>query len=65
MDFVLAWLATENARAGGFAEGLLDLGTVGVAGHSRGGKLAALHLVGASSHSLALPSHHDADCSVH
>ena len=32
---------------GGFAEGRLDLGRVGVAGHSRGAKLAALHFVGA------------------
>ena len=43
---VLAWLAEENARSGGFAHGSLDLSSVGVVGHSRGAKLAALHLVG-------------------
>lgn len=47
LDPLLAWLAEQNAATGGFAEGKLDLSRVGVAGHSRGGKLAALHCVGA------------------
>ncbi len=51
LDSVLDWLAAENARPGGFAQSLLDLRTIGVAGHSRGAKLAALHLVGEPSHS--------------
>ena len=48
LDSVLEWLAAENVRPGGFAEALLDLRSIGVAGHSRGAKLAALHLVSAS-----------------
>ncbi len=51
LDSVLDWLAAENARPSGFAENLLDLRTIGVAGHSRGAKLAALHLVGEPSQS--------------
>ena len=47
LDPLMAWLAEQNVAPGGFAEGKLDLNRVGVAGHSRGGKLAALHFVGA------------------
>ena len=52
MDSVLEWLAGENARPGGFAQDLLHLTTIGVAGHSRGAKLAVLHLVGESPRSV-------------
>jgi predicted dienelactone hydrolase len=44
---LLDWLARQNeASEGGRLSGLLDLGRVGVAGHSRGAKLAALHFAG-------------------
>ena len=46
LDSVLAWLAEENGRPGGFAYAVLDLNSIGAVGHSRGAKLAALHLVG-------------------
>ena len=45
---LLRWLEAQNSTAGGFAEGRLDLALLGAAGHSRGGKLAALHLAGAA-----------------
>ncbi len=44
---ILVWLAAENERPGSCVYGKIDLASVGIAGHSRGGKLAALHFAGA------------------
>ncbi|GMH36356.1 hypothetical protein BSKO_04224 [Bryopsis sp. KO-2023] len=40
---LLEWVKGLNEESGGFLSGLVDFDRVGVAGHSRGGKLAALH----------------------
>lgn len=40
---LLDWLAQQHEETNGFLSGLVDMDRVGVAGHSRGGKLAALH----------------------
>ena len=44
---VLDWLAAEVVRPGSRVHGKVNLASVGIAGHSRGGKLAALHFAGA------------------
>ncbi len=61
LDSVLAWLAEENGRPGCYAHDKLELSSLGVVGHSRGAKLAALHLVGAlasGSHCTAMLLRH-------
>ena len=45
---LLDWLERHNGAAAGFLAGQMDLSRLGVAGHSRGGKLAALHFASAS-----------------
>jgi pimeloyl-ACP methyl ester carboxylesterase len=40
---LLAWARSSSATPGHFCHGCLDVGALCVAGHSRGGKLAALH----------------------
>ena len=40
---LLDWLAAQNNDSSSPAHGMLDLKSVAVAGHSRGGKIAALH----------------------
>ena len=51
------WLARQDDTEGGRLSGLLDLGHIGVAGHSRGAKLAALHFAGVSSSKTIQPCH--------
>ena len=45
-DPLMAWLRKEDAASSGFLHGALDLDNLAVAGHSRGGKLAALLYAG-------------------
>ena len=47
LEPLLAWLAEQNAAAGSQLHGRIALDRLGVAGHSRGAKLAALHFAGA------------------
>ncbi len=42
-----AWMKKQTAAPAGFTAGQLDLGRLAAAGHSRGGKLAALHFASA------------------
>jgi dienelactone hydrolase len=42
----MAWLRREHEAPSGFLHGALDLNKLAVAGHSRGGKLAALLYAG-------------------
>lgn len=44
LDPLLDWLKEENNKWGGFVHDIVDLSRLGLAGHSRGGKLSALHL---------------------
>jgi len=44
LDPLLDWLIEENNKWGGFVHDIVDLSRLGLAGHSRGGKLSALHL---------------------
>lgn len=44
MPYILAHLQQVNSTAGNVMYGLLDLSQLATAGHSRGGKLAGLHL---------------------
>lgn len=43
---ITAWLRKEDEAASGFLHGALDFDKLAVAGHSRGGKLAALLYAG-------------------
>ena len=52
---LIEWLGEQSSSAGGFAEGLLDLDRLAVAGHSRGGKLATLHFAGMCLNPLQNP----------
>ena len=47
LEPLLAWLAEQNASAESPLHGRVALDRLGVAGHSRGAKLAALHFAGA------------------
>ena len=47
LEPLLEWLAHENASEDSRLHGMVDLDRIGVAGHSRGAKLAALHFAGA------------------
>jgi predicted dienelactone hydrolase len=49
LDGLLGWLAERNGSVDSKLQGLLDLERIGVAGHSRGAKLAALHFAGICS----------------
>ena len=56
LDQILDWAQQQSLAGGSDLHGLLDLSRVGCVGHSRGGKLAALHFAGnlqqAPGHSL-------------
>ena len=54
LEPLLAWLAEQSAAAGSPLHGRVALDRLGVAGHSRGAKLAALHFAGAPSAPRAL-----------
>ncbi|CAL8467607.1 g7145 [Coccomyxa elongata] len=43
LDGILSWLADQNSSEGSRLFGLLNFDRIGVAGHSRGAKLACLH----------------------
>ena len=47
LEPLLAWLAEQNELTGSELHGCVALDRLGVAGHSRGAKLAALHFAGA------------------
>ncbi|KAK9865848.1 hypothetical protein WJX84_006247 [Apatococcus fuscideae] len=46
LDQILDWAQQQSLAGGSDLHGLLDLSRVGCVGHSRGGKLAALHFAG-------------------
>jgi hypothetical protein len=47
VDSILAWAKVENERKSSFVYDLLNLTQLAAVGHSRGAKLAALHLTDA------------------
>ena len=51
-DPLVAWLRKEDGASSGFLQGALDLEKLAVAGHSRGGKLAALLYAGEGTQEL-------------
>ncbi|KAK9817015.1 hypothetical protein WJX72_008340 [[Myrmecia] bisecta] len=46
LDQLIDWVAQQNDTPNTPLSGLVDISKIAVAGHSRGGKLAALHLAG-------------------
>jgi hypothetical protein len=62
---ILEWLKGLNELPGTPALGKLDAGRIAVAGHSRGGKLAALHFASGENPSPPPPRPARTPCCVH
>lgn len=50
LDGILEWLDQQNTHEGSALHGVVDMTRIGTAGHSRGAKLACLHLAGSFSY---------------